>query len=218
MSEGETDFRPHGLVVTDSDAPAAPVKPDDVSWGDWLLVPDRPLRHRHETLAHLAALGASNDSIAKDLQLTPSRVCVLLSNTRIQERIKEIRAQYLGGDIRKRFEAAVPRAMDHVERVISGTEQVKTGERLQAATWLLEKVTGKAKQEDAQAAGNTVLQLLQALDGLVKTSRENGGVSPMPLNPDTGELIDVTPEERDPLRDWVEQNIPELSNEKGKSS
>jgi len=187
----------------------AQTKPDDITWGDWMLTEGKELSFRHETLAHMAASGMSNQNIAKDLGFTDGRVSVLLTNTRIRARIKEIQSKYWGDNITQRFKSAVPKAMDVIEETITDPlgkhkQQLKTD----AAKWLLEKVTGKAKQE-IDIKGNTIVELFARLDdSAAKKTVIN-------VKPD-GNSEDEHPNEeqakltapKDKLNQWVDQNVP----------
>lgn len=183
------------------------VKDEDTSWGDHMLTEKEKLSFKHETLAHMAASGFSNKKIAQDLSMTEGRISILLGNSRIEARIKEIQAKYWGGNIEKRFKRATPKAMDIIDQAIgdqSGT--FKAAEQLKAAMWLLEKVTGKAKQE-VDHSSVSLGELLRKMDDMI----------------DRGEAIDVSPqleagqteEEKEASSldkqqsNWIDQNLGE---------
>jgi hypothetical protein len=195
-------------------------KSNDVTWGDHLLKEGKPLRHSHEVLCFMAAAGTSNNDIARDLGLTPGRVSVLLSNTRIRARIKEIQDAHWGANIQARFQNTVPKAMDVIDEIITGKTPdgspvpgLKPRDQMEAAKWLLEKVTGKARQEIDIDGGNTVLQLIQALDQLKAQSVSAAGGA----SGNTEAPIDVTPvKQEDPLESFVNKYIPTLESEKSK--
>lgn len=198
--------------------PQAPQKPADMSWGDWMLTPDRPLNHRHETLAHMAAAGMSNAQIARDLGLTPSRVSVLLSNTKIKDRMNLIRDKYWGANITQRFQHAVPRAMDVVDEILAPDTPQSPNKhrpqlRAQTATWVLEKVTGKAVQS-INHSGNLIGQLIDQLDA--RSAGHRPGVDNASAPGATSPIIDVSPappepqaeEPKDPLAAFVAEYVP----------
>lgn len=207
----ERDLNPDALQLGQEEAKQT--KPDDISWGDWMLVEKESLSFRHETIAHMAASGISNGTIAKDLGLTDSRVSILLSNTRIKKRVKEIQAQYWGGNIEKRFKAAVPKAMDIVEETLTDTDdKFKQNLKIDTAKWLLEKVTGKAKQE-IDIKGHTIIELFARLDDpdrikeVIELKAESAKQETS-LDKDKDKKV-IPAKKKDELSDWAAQNVPE---------
>lgn len=153
----------------------------DVSWGD-VMLPDRgkPLSARHKLLAQLAAGGSKNCDIAKQLDLTESRVSILLSNSRIQSEIERYQDKYYEKTIEQRFQEVMPAAMDVLEEIIAGrSDEIKPQLRLEAAKWILEKTTGKAVQKH-EVRGNLFSELLTRLDTIdVRTVGGGGPVKPV---------------------------------------
>jgi len=212
--EGKTDGRSANNVWTDHEEGEKPkegqpwggsrVKEEGESWGDHMLTDKAELSFKHETLAHMAASGMTNKKIAQDLGMTEARISVILTNTLVGQRVKEIQARYWGGNIEKRFKQSIPAAMDVMDDAIknqSGT--FKSADQLKASMWLLEKVTGKAKQEVDHTSGS-LKDLLQKMDDMT----------------DRGEVIDVSPqlegkteEETEAQREdqkfdnWIDQNL-----------
>ena len=179
------------------------VKADHISWGDYLLKQKEGVRHKHEVIAFMKAAGSTNKKIAQEISMGESWISTILSNTAVKERISEIQKEHWGDNIEARFKNTVPKAMDIVDEILSDPYgDYKIQDKLKAAMWLLEKVTGKAKQEvDHNSVG--LKDLLGKLDELSKQ----------------GETIDITPqlpqsEEEAALRKqdsafdvWIEQNI-----------
>ena len=182
-------------------------KPDNVSWGDWMLKEDKPLSHRHVTIAYMMASGVPNQRIAKDLGLTPARVSVLISNSRIKQRAKEIQADYMGGSLEKSFREAAPKALNVMTDIIDDPcEKHKTALKFEASKWMLEKVTGKAVQQ-VQVESNTIGALFDQMDLMKKAGQV---ITVGALAPSIGtEAEETAPEEpaQDKMDKWVEDNL-----------
>jgi len=214
-SPGLLEHQAADTVVTSfspdtKDSPGGPKvtpQPDKRTWGDRTL---KKLRHTHEVICWMAAAGANNAAIAGELGYSQARMSVIMSNTQVQARIKEIQNQHWGENIQNRFNAVLPRAMDVAEQIIDGEIPAKTSERWDAAKWLLEKVTGKPKQEIEVDGGNSIRSLIQALDQ-VKAARAQGTEAQLTSE----QLIDVKPvPPKDEIDDWVSQNVPQMKQEK----
>jgi len=156
----------------------------------------------------MVAHGTSQRQIARELGYTEGRISIILSKPEVQTKIEQIRRDAGLSRLEKRFEQTAPLAMDYLTEVVRGAADAKSGERLDASKWLLEKVTGKPKQATEHDLGAGVLQLLKALDER-KEAAKAGVPAALP------ETIDVTPAAPDPLAEWVTANIPEAKQEKG---
>lgn len=153
------------------------VKADDTTWGDHNLADTEELRFKYETIAHMAASGMSQRKMAQDLGATDGTISIILSKTKVKERVHALQEKYWGGNIEKRFKQAMPKAMDVVNEAIDNTNgQFKPKERLDASIWLLEKMTGKAKQE-IDHKGISIGELFTKVDDMLRK----------------GEVIDITP-------------------------
>lgn len=161
-------------------------------------------------IAVMVAHGISQRKIAQELSYTEGRISLILSKPAVQEKIERIRKEE-SGDIGKRFAAIAPKALTVFEDVVSGRTQAKTETQLEASRWILEKHTGKPKQEVALDGGATIMELLRALD-VEKTARTAASRAV------TEQDIELKPEPPpDPLADWVAQNVPDGgTHEEGK--
>lgn len=199
------DTPPPGSLVSssppaDDDSEVMGAKPIEMSWGDWVMK-DRPeLLPQHQLICHMKAQGAKTEAIAATLGLTPARVGVVLSNTKVRARIKELQDTHGGAALAKKFEQSAPEAFAVFEETVKPGAPYKQETRLTAATWILEKITGKAKPAGTEDTGNLVLQLLQAVDQLRR---------PVGSTPTEGsQEIDVTPVEPPNAIDaWVDKNL-----------
>lgn len=175
------------------------------------VTPVRPATQdelRLELLCYMSAAGASLKVIAGKTGLTIGQVTSLLSGLSAKERIAELREKYWGDNMRVRFGASAPRAMDVIDEVLESTT-ARTHEKLEAAKWVLEKTTGKAKQELEISGGENVGKFLEILAQMQKTaaavigSRGAGSLGGDPS------VIDVTPAqpEADHLDSWLDSNL-----------
>lgn len=206
---------PHLLTSpdsADSDIPgsAAPSSAEEV-WVAEEFVPPAEVRSltaeekwpgEWHLIAIMVAHGYSQRAIAKELDYTEGRISLILSKPAVQDKIERIR-QEESGNVGKRFAGIAPRALDFFERVVDGKEAARTGERLQASQWILEKATGKPKSDDAKDGGASVLQVLEALQKMRDLVRPDGEGRSPELGHST---IDVSPA-RDPLADWISTNL-----------
>lgn len=155
----------------------------------------------------MCASGANNKRIASELGMTESRISILLSNSKVQLRVKEIREQFWKEKYDERFRTLAPAALDFAGSLISGQVPAKVSERWDASKWLLEKVTGKPKQEIEVDGGGNIRNLLAVLDQMKGGAPATGHVS---------EVIDVSAHrpKQDDLAAWVDQHVPVLASEK----
>ncbi len=183
------------------DAPAARSLTAEERWpGEW------------HAICWMYAHGSSQQQIARELGYSESRISVILNKPQVHEKIERIRREFIGTEsLSKKFSSVAPKAADFLSGVIMGKEDSKLSERIDASKWMLEKVTGKPKQEVALDGGTTILQLLQALDA-AKTAGE--ALSPRSV---TEADIELTAQKPDPLRDWVTAHVPDYKSEKDKS-
>ncbi len=159
-------------------------------------------------VAWMYAHGTSQKQIARELDYSESQISVILQKPRVHEKIEAIRKEFLGTEsLVKKFAGIAAPAAEYMEKVIRGSEGAKTGERIQASQWMLEKVTGKAKQEGVTDGGTTILQLLQALEA-VKEARASGAESPRDVTL-PGDIMLEAAKPKDALADWVTQHVPD---------
>lgn len=177
-------------------------KPDEMSWGDYMLKDKGQLNPRHRELARLVASGMGTNDIAKALDYTIGRVSVLKSNTRIKQEIERIQDRMLEVDIDKRLKAMNTDAADVIELILLD-EDIKPLQKESAARWLLEKNTGKAAQAIDLKGEISVGIFLDKIENL-QTTGHVIDVTPQAKTPDQ---IEAGPEKEDSLADWVNSNI-----------
>lgn len=169
-----------------------------------LLTSEEKWPSEWHSICWMSAHGASQNQICRELDYSVSRVSIILNKPQVQEKIEQIRREFLGTEsLNKKYAAIAPKAADFLSSVILGRESAKVSERLQASTWMLEKVTGKPKQEGATDGGTTILQLLQALDAVKEVKALAEGLAVIEAND-----IELSKQPRDLLADWVSANVP----------
>jgi hypothetical protein len=150
----------------------------------------------------MVASGASPSDVASELGLPDYQVTLLLSRTAVIRKTKQIKEEYWGANMAKQFDLAAPAALALARQLVDGDlSGAKTSERWSAAQWILEKSTGKPKQEVALSGDHTLRQLFAELELLRQTAE--GGPDARLLT----ETKDVTPAKSEMER-WVEENIP----------
>ncbi len=175
---------------------------------DWAA--SEPLRHHLVALCLLLALSASDDVIFGLLPgLTPGQLAMLRQNRTVTSAASEYKNRFLGENAQEQFQHHMPKAFEIMTEVLNAPPgEMKLKDRFEAAKWLFEKVTGKARQELEVSGGTTILQLLQALDrrnDQEAVARRTGEAPIMASR-------DVTP--ADPLLAWVEANVTVIGSEK----
>lgn len=151
-------------------------------------------------LSLLLALGAPPEEITALLPgLLPQQLGLLSVNKIITERVSELRKRYLGANADEQFQNHMPKAFEIMTKVLSDKSgDLKLTQQFEAAKWLMEKVTGKARQELELQAGVTLLSFMKTLDGM-RTERET-----VPLDM-TKKLSEPT--KQDPIDAWVSAHI-----------
>jgi hypothetical protein len=168
---------------------------------DWAASGGEPLKHHQVALALLLALGAPDPRIFELLPgLTPGQLSMLRSNRILTSAVSSFREEFLGENAQEQFQAHLPKAFAIMTEALNAeSNELKLKDRFEAAKWLMEKVTGKARQELEVAAGGSLLTFLRELDRL-KVERE---VSPAAL----ALTHPAAKEKSDPIDDWVTHHI-----------
>lgn len=190
------------------EAPPPEEKEDDKTWGDRLLVPGRPLSPRHRKLAELAAQGIAQGKIAEQLDYTPSRVSILLSNTQIREEVERIKERIYEDTVGSRLKRMVEPALAEIEKCLSDrTNRYKEALKQETAKWVIEKIDGKATQK-YDVGENMLGIMMDRLDAL----KSAGAQLPHSIDVTTVQaadrLIENVPirrekSEEDLLEEWV---------------
>lgn len=174
-----------------------------------LANPNKPLTPRHWEFCRLLAMGHPHWKIHELMGYSRCYISILSCHPKIRNEVVRLQGVVFERTIEDRFKQMNHRALDVVEEVIKGEDQdIKIQDRLRAATWLLEKTTGKAKQEIETKGGG----LADFMTLLRQAADENKMRSEQPSLTEGeargGSFIDVTPEkkEKDPLESWVDAN------------
>ncbi len=190
----------------ETEDPQPPQEDQDLSWGDRMLVPGRPLSPRHRKLAELAAQGKSNRQIAELLSYTESRVSILLTNTQIRAEVQRLQDRIFE-DTKKRLKDLTNPALDEIETCLTDkTNRYKEHLKVDTARWVIEMNEGKATQKH-DIGENLLGVMLDKLDALKGAGGTVKDVTPAPaqLTEAGGMTLDAASErtEEDLLRDWV---------------
>ncbi len=172
---------------------------------DWAVSASSPLKHHQVALCLLLAVGASSDAILELLPgLTPGQLNMLQGNKIITAKQTEFKERFLGDNADEQFQHHMPKAFEIMTEVLNAdSSEMKLAQRFEAAKWLMEKVTGKARQALDIEGGITVLSLLNALDAMKAEVADSGEAV---MLSGQGKQRDVTP--KDPLAEWVALNVP----------
>lgn len=192
-------FPPPGVTWKDITEGFAPSEPPAASQGQLPRPADSPDLTELLT-SWMAASGASTLMIAEELSLPDQQVSLLLSKASVARKVRQIKEEYWGANMTKQFDQAAPEALRVAREMIAGdVPGLKASERWSAAQWILEKSTGKPKQEVALSGDHSLRQLFAELE-LLKQARETSSLE--------ARMIDVTPQEKDEFDVWLEENVP----------
>lgn len=174
-------------------------KPEGVTWGDFALVPGKPITPGHRRICQLFAMGLSNKEVAEEVGFTEPRIATLRSNTLMVREIARLQEKVFEETIQDRMKGLGTSALDVLESAVRDeTKQFKSSERLSAAQWLIEKLDGKAAQK--HDIGENLLGVL--MDRLDARKTE----APKQIEQrDVSDIETAVKEvERDPLADWID--------------
>lgn len=174
---------------------------------DWGKGPSPGYRERHRAIARYNALGLSNNEIAAKLNYSPTAISLALKKPWVQEEVARFRTQYFDEDINRALKAAGSDAIKHIHKTILD-EGEKSDLRSTNSRWVLEKLTGKAKQE-VSVESNT----LTAFMDLLRETRERGetlepAILDVTPNPENSAQLAESPGDTSPDFDaWLDQNL-----------
>lgn len=132
------------------------------------------LKPRHREIARLHALGHTNNAICAKLGYSTSRVSILLGTPALKAEVDRYRNRLYDQDLITAMKDLGPDAIGVVQEMIRDPNQ-KLKDRTVEAKWLLEKLTGKAKQE-VSVENNSLAAFTELLKNMQRA----------------GEVIDVT--------------------------
>ncbi len=181
-------------------------KPDEMTWGDKFLIPNKPVSYRHKELARMTAHGKTNKEICEVLNYTPARVSVLLSNTRIKDEIEMYRDKLFGADIETRLKDLSSDALRVMEGILID-RNLDDLDKESAAKWILEKVSGKPAQQVDVKQDISIGLFLDKLDQMKV-------VSAQPETPALEGVVETTARptilaepEKDTFASWLDENL-----------
>lgn len=171
--------------------------------------------HEWHSLCWMLASGASQKQCADELGggYTQAWISVVANKPDVVRKIEQIRQQHWGEKLEQRFANIAPKAIDLMTQIVEGRgagQSAKLSERWDASKWLLEKVTGKPEARNEKGQGETVLQILEALDKL------KGAAAPEQAEQvrEVRELAEGLTKETDWMDDFV-NNIAQPKGEEG---
>jgi hypothetical protein len=160
---------------------------------------------RDKLIAWMTASGATVLEISQELNLPDYQITLLQSAVPVVRKIRQIKEEYWGANMTKQFDQAAPAALKLATQMVTGElPGLKASERWSAAQWILEKSTGKPKQEVELSGDHTLRHFFAELE-LLKEARAAGTLT---------SVIDVTPEPLDEIDQWVADHVPLLEVEK----
>lgn len=167
------DDKPKYLKASD---PETWDKPDDISWGDYSFNPNKPLTARQREACRLAAEGWPQFKIAKELKYTDAHLSRIVNSTKGRNQIERYQDKSYEESVAKRVKNLGSPAIDVFEEILTSDDPaVKPNLKLDAAKWVAEKISGKAKQE-VEFSGSVAVGVLDRIDEMKKS----------------GQIIDVT--------------------------
>lgn len=145
----------------------------------------REVRIRWLEVARLYALGRSPRVIGERLNYSPAWVRNIINRPEIQHEVHRYRSKLYDQDLLTAMKDLGPDAIKVLTEMLQDPKE-KLKDRAEAAKWLLEKLTGKAKQEVTHES-NTLAAFMEVLKKM-QSSGESLQAPP------TGQTIDVTPQ------------------------
>lgn len=148
----------------------------------------RDVRTRWLEVARLNALGQTNNEICERLGYSVSRVSIILKFPVVQNEIHRYRNQLFEQDIVTAMKDMGPDGIRVINEMMNSSSE-KLKDRVDTAKWLLEKLTGKPKQE-VNVESNTLAMFMETLRQMQRTGESINAPAQR-----TGDVIDVTPTE-----------------------
>lgn len=176
---------------------------NDLDMHEYRTLTNGTLTPRHRRFCQLAAAGATNGTIAKELGFTPGRVSQLLQNQHIVTEIHRLQDKIFEKGAQEQFKDLVEISMKNIKEIIDDTTgRVKPHVKLAASQWVLEMTVGKATQRTD--IGENMLAVF--LDQLDAKKTQSLPAAPRDVGP-MGDVIDIeskkAPEPVDALTEWV---------------
>lgn len=162
--------------------------PDFSRW-DNEVEPDPDPKHpvlkpRHKEVARLHALGKTNNQISEILGYCRERVSRLLRDPVIKREVDRYRNKLYEKDLTAALKELGYSGLEVIEQQIKSEKEPLT-HRVNTAKWLLEKITGKPKQE-VSVESNTLTNFME----VIKQMKEEQADLTMPKEV-TGQVLDA---------------------------
>lgn len=137
--------------------------PDFTRYDDTEPLPldDQPLKPRHREIARLHAMGKTNNQICEKLGYSQSRVSILLGTPALRAEVDRYRNRLYEQDVITAIKDLGSDSVRVLEEIIRNPNE-KSSLRADQARWVLEKLTGKAKQE-VTVESNTLAAFMDTL-------------------------------------------------------
>lgn len=173
-----------------------------------LANPNKPLTPRHWEFCRLLAAGKPHYYIHDLLHYSRTYISFLSSHPKIRGEVKRLQDETFRVSISDRIKHANNKAFDVLEEIIltENSSDIKPQLRADVAKWIIEKSTGKAKQEVETRDGN-----LTDFMTLLRQFKEEQDAGQARLPEAAGQetdntFIDITPHkvESDSLKQWVD--------------
>lgn len=151
---------------------------------------------------HFAALGYSQKDIAKHLGLSVGRVATIMQSRSCQDEIARLQDKFF--DPEKIFKQILPEAVN-VTRRIMNKASARDSDKLTAASQIMDRALGKAKQT-MEVQGSAIKDLLMQLD---KTNNAANSLTP-PIDADFKEVTDkkeTQDKDQDPMDKWIDEHL-----------
>lgn len=143
-----------------SDQASQPISQDS----EYRTLANGTLTPRHRRLAQLAASGAPNSSIAKELDYSESRISILLKNPLIIDEIGRLQERIFEETIAQRLKSFIEPALNNIQMILTDrSNAVKISEKMALSQWIIEKLDGKAVQKH-EAGENLLSTIMDRLD------------------------------------------------------
>jgi len=190
MSDDENSNLPVPEFYEPEDAP-----PEDALWSNDAIrevVPGgRILSPRQRELARLFALGKKTHEVAELLNITVAWCSAVKALPEVRDEIDRLQNLILDKTVSEHIKDCGSLAADVIEATLRSTDhaQVKPQLKVETAKWVLEKLTGKPRQE-IDVGEQTLGSFFTMLDDMRRA----------------GQVIDVTPGYRPPREAGVESS------------
>lgn len=120
--------------------------------------------YHHEAMVQMAAIGMKQSEIARQLGYTDVQVCKVMSKPEVKEKISKRIAEVYGTDFKQALKQRTHKAIKKLDEIIDDPE-AKPQVQLQAATYIIDHVVGKA-QQTVEHKGNMLSELIVKADQL----------------------------------------------------